>query len=296
MDFVYDRLRHVFGRDALDWFDKSYFVDWGVTLLIWFLSFLINLTPVFERDINLGDISISHPHKKNTVGSPFNHWVALLVPILVISFGGVRRRSLVAIHHGVISVCAARGLARLVTVFMKHTVDRLRPDFLDRCKWDAHEKVCTGKLEDVINGRESFPSGHSSTVFSGMTVLSLWIAGQTAAWCSNAPNEPTRIPSSRMASLSLTTIPLFWAVFVAISRVEDNRHHPEDVVVGSIIGILCAILCYNVFWPNVFAARSFTQDVTGQPRLLYTESLADRDAVNTFGLTRIEDGDIEEGV
>ena len=114
---------------------------------------------------------------------------------------------------------------------------RLRPDFLSRCKWDSVLKACTGYLDllfcldgrlilhrnpsDIVNGRTSFPSGHSSTAFSGMTVLSLWLAGQTAAWCFNAPcsSLPVR---SRLASFFLTLLPLSWAAFVAISRVEDN--------------------------------------------------------------------------
>jgi membrane-associated phospholipid phosphatase len=213
--------KRVFGHDAFDWFDRQYLVDWAVVALIWILSWLISLAPVFARDFSQEDPLIGHPYKKNTVGSQFNHWTTLLVPAAVFSLGGIISKSLPVIHHGIISVCASRGLAELITEFLKHTVGRLRPDFLARCKWDSVLQACTGTLGQIVNGRKSFPSGHSSTAFSGMTTLSLWLAGQTAAWCFNAScaSSPIR---SRLLSLSLTLVPLFWATFVAVSRMEDN--------------------------------------------------------------------------
>lgn len=116
---------------------------------------------------------------------------------------------------------------------------RLRPDFLARCQWNEILQSCTGFVDctpsspkpldssnyrtarAILDGRKSFPSGHSSTAFSGMMFLSLWIAGKTAAWCFHVPLPAASIRSSRMGSLSLTLMPLFWASFVAISRIED---------------------------------------------------------------------------
>ncbi|KAF8347859.1 lipid phosphate phosphatase 1 [Amanita rubescens] len=285
-------LRRAFGHDAVDWFNAPYFVDWGVVILTWILSWIISETPVFERGFSPQDPLIGHPHRGNTVGSMLNHWVALLVPAGVIAISGMFRKSLLMIHHGVISVCAARGLARLITVFMKHTVGRLRPDFLSRCKWDSVLKACTGNPSDIVNGRTSFPSGHSSTAFSGMTVLSLWLAGQTAAWCFNAPcsSLPVR---SRLASFFLTLLPLSWAAFVAISRVEDNKHHVEDVVVGSMIGFISSLICYHIFWPSPFSASSFKQHVLGLPRLLYSPEGWDDDRQAPFELARMDGENID---
>ncbi|KAF8634566.1 hypothetical protein AX17_004156 [Amanita inopinata Kibby_2008] len=209
------------------------------------------------------------------------------------SFGGLLRKSLLAVHHGIISVCAARGLARLVTVFIKHAVGRLRPDFLSRCKWDDALKICAGRPNIILSGRKSFPSGHSSTAFSGMTVLSLWIAGQTAAWCLGVPSSTTPI-RSRLASFSLTLPPLFWAAFVAISRLEDNRHHVEDVVVGSIIGVVVSIICYHIFWESPFSAKSFRRQDFWQPRLLYSDGEWDVDqGAGAFELTALEEDNAE---
>lgn len=111
---------------------------------------------------------------------------------------------------------------------------------------------------------------------------------------------------SRLASLFLTLLPLFWAGFVAISRVEDNvrirlcqqgdadygkqRHHTEDVVVGSMVAVMSSMICYHIFWPSPFSASSFTQDVLGQPRYLYvSEGGDDR---RPFELARLDEDSI----
>ena len=54
--------------------------------------------------------------------------------------------------------------------------------------------------------------------------------------------------------------PIAGAAFIAGSRVVDNRHHWEDVLVGSALGAGVAILAYglNFHWP--WSAKA------GQPR------------------------------
>ena len=117
---------------------------------------------------------------------------------------------------------------------------RLRPDFLARCKWSNHLKACSGyshmftndltnemlnilyrKLDKVMEGRRSFPSGHSSTAFCGMVFLSLCLAGLTGAWCLSQPAPPRSFLGSRIARISLTLLPVGFATWVAISRLED---------------------------------------------------------------------------
>lgn len=172
-------------------------------------------------------------------------------------------------------------------MLLKHKIGRLRPDFLARCQWDEVLQACTGKKDSVLSGRKSFPSGHSSTAFAGMTFLALWIAGQTAAWCFHVPKPAASLRSSRMGLLFMTLLPLSWAFFVAISRVEDYRHHKEDIIVGSTIGILSSTICYLVFWPNPFSARNFTNEHCGRPRVIYGEEFGRSDM--DFQLTRMED-------
>lgn len=76
------------------------------------------------------------------------------------------------------------------------------------------------KAQDIVDGRKSFPSGHSATAWSGMFYASLFIAGQTAAWCFYHHRSPS-ILGSRILRLILTMMPLAWALHVALSRMED---------------------------------------------------------------------------
>ncbi|KJA28042.1 hypothetical protein HYPSUDRAFT_34345 [Hypholoma sublateritium FD-334 SS-4] len=263
---------HYFGVDALDWFDRSYITDWIVVGILWFLTGAVKASPVFEREFDLEDLTISHPQKEDQVSSFFNNTTALFGPLIIAIIIGFFQRSLLIIHHGAIGICATRGLAELITEVLKHSVGRLRPDFLSRCQWDKVIQKCTGLDTTMANGRKSFPSGHSSTAFSGMFFLSLLIAGQTAAWCFNIPKAPRCFKSSRMGVFVLTILPLFWATHVAVSRLQDYRHHTEDVIAGSLLGVVCSLLCYLIFWPNPFLASSFHPEAFGQPRLLYRET------------------------
>ncbi|KAI9102532.1 phosphatidic acid phosphatase type 2/haloperoxidase [Phlyctochytrium arcticum] len=76
----------------------------------------------------------------------------------------------------------ALATAKLFTDAIKFWAGRYRPDFLSRCAWDATLKVCTGDPKIVIEGRRSFPSGHTSSMFAGMVVLALWMAGMGGVW------------------------------------------------------------------------------------------------------------------
>lgn len=259
-----------FGQDSLEWFHLSYLLDWACIGLLWFFSYIASFWTVFERDFSPEDVTISHPHRSSQISSFLNFNIALFAPLLLLIVVGCLKRSTFEIHHGTLALFAGRGLARLVTEYLKHKVGRLRPDFLARCKWDKATRLCTGEASAILDGRKSFPSGHSSTAFAGMIFLSLWVAGQTAALCP-AVTPPVKVKwlSSRMAAFLLTLIPIFWATHVAVTRVEDYRHHKEDVVIGSLIGIVSALICYLLFWPSPFRCNSFNAFGRAEPRRLY---------------------------
>ncbi|TRM57943.1 phosphatidic acid phosphatase type 2/haloperoxidase [Schizophyllum amplum] len=198
---------------------------------------------------------------------------------------GLKRRSFMDIHHGTLALASSRGLTAFVTEFVKHLVGRLRPDFMSRCQWDAVATACTGKLSAIEEGRKSFPSGHSSTAFSGMMLLSLWIAGQTGAWCFTGPPPAMSVLSSHMLRFFLAMLPLIWATWVAISRLEDYRHHKEDIIVGSLLGIGFATISYLMYWPSPLLAEG-----AHLPRMLYhDDGRREQDHFQLYGV----EGDID---
>lgn len=80
----------------------------------------------------------------------------------------------------------------------------------------------------ILDGRKSFPSGHSSTAFVGMTFIALFLAGKTAALCFNFTPSRGAFLRSRFARLCLVLLPLVFAAWVAITRVEDYVRQSSD--------------------------------------------------------------------
>ncbi|TDL26664.1 lipid phosphate phosphatase 1 [Rickenella mellea] len=281
-------VRDLLGSEA-EIMSLGYATDWVVATSFWFVASLIDQTMPFERDFSPEDPLISHPHTKGQVTSFANSILSLGIPFVCFGFAAVTTRSVAEGHHAALGIWASRGLARMITVFVKHRVGRLRPDFLARCKWNSVAKACTGKASDIIDGRKSFPSEHSSTIFAGMAFLSFWLAGKTAAWCFDASLSRRGLLSTRLGRLTLTLLPLFIATWVAITRVEDYRHHKEDVIVGSLIGLSTATLSYLTYWPSPFSRRNVAENIAGKPRMLYSGSYDDIATNNTYELTRLED-------
>ena len=71
---------------------------------------------------------------------------------------------------------------------------------------------------------------HSITLpgsFAGLGFLSLYLSGKIKAFDSQG----------HVAKLCIVILPLLLASLVGISRVDDYRHHWEDVFVGGLIGL-----------------------------------------------------------
>lgn len=86
--------------------------------------------------------------------------------------------------------------------------------------WHIHDNLYSNE-SFIIKGRKSFPSGHSSTAFSGFALLAIWSAEQLGAWAFSRPMPVHSWKSTRLGRLLLTLIPISWATFVALSRMSD---------------------------------------------------------------------------
>ena len=168
---------------------------------------------------------------------------------VVLLVSGVRN-SLFEAHHGALALFAGYELNEIATSqslpvclqrywpltftplatsdFIKQRVGRLRPDFFDRCQYDAASHLCTGPFAVVQEGRRSFPSGHSSSAFFGCVFLILFLAGKNRCFAFSTSYTQSGILHSRLLRVMLAILPLFLSFYIAISRWEDHWHHPTD--------------------------------------------------------------------
>lgn len=68
-----------------------------------------------------------------------------------------------------------------------------------------------------------------------------------------------------------------------------QRHHKEDVIAGSLIGAVSALIAYLMYWRNPFSSRTFTIGLGG-PRAVYADAELERSGrLDGFELTSMDD-------
>lgn len=161
--------------------------------------------------------------------------------------------------------------------------------------------ICRTKDEGLLNdGFSSFPSGHATYSWAGMAYLALFLSakfgvtipylspsssthravntspttttnGTTSAASPATLQPPT--PASKPAApplylLLLPLIPICVATYIASTRFSDFRHHPFDIIFGSLMGLGFSLFTYRLYhlsprrgqggsWGPRSAARAF---------------------------------------
>jgi len=134
----------------------------------------------------------------------------------------------------------------------------------DGCLNSDHELIDKG-------GRKSFPSGHTSTAFAASTFCALYSFYWLRRWGSSLQLSfgemivPSPGASVGAAFLFCWFLP---GIYVAVSRTQDYRHHPADVIVGAAIGIFITtvvFLQYYSFQPNKLRKTYPIIDIDSRP-------------------------------
>lgn len=247
-----------------------------VAFLFGLLAFFLAGKP-YVRGFYCNDQTISKPFIHSTIPSVTLVIISvamLVVAILVIEFtihyterkpkstngkgGCVSRTIKHPVFRRFVEVFAAYvlcvGAQQFAVDIGKYTVGRLRPHFLSICNPDYSKFNCTNPdgTDAYIVGdqycrwtvggkypkdsRLSFPSGHSSMAAFTAVFLILYIESEF-----RAGGSLNRIPKVFIES----AIGML-GFGCAVSRISDYKHHPMDVIVGSLIGIVVA--CMAAFW------------------------------------------------
>ncbi|EPQ58178.1 PAP2-domain-containing protein [Gloeophyllum trabeum ATCC 11539] len=239
-------------RSRLKQLAASYGPDWAVTIVVAAIFFAIDNVEGFRREFSLSDTSLRHPYAVHERVPPFAlYMIAIVSPIvLVLAINLLTVRSFWDAHNSLLGLVLGLAITGTITQFTKLTVGRPRPDVIDRCQPVpgsadpiyklSNSSICTQTDAYILkDGFRSFPSGHSSLSFAGLGFLSFYIAGKLHLF-----DKRGHAPK---AWISLA--PLAGAAMVAISRTMDYRHHWQDVLVGSILGLVMSYFSYRQYYP-----------------------------------------------
>lgn len=219
------------------------------------------------------DPDLSHPYiESQEIPLGLLLVLALLIPasgcvgVEVVRNGGSPTWS--NVRRNFMGLVQAVAFSLLVTDFTKSWVARPRPNFFAFCDYKGYRQaLATGDFESYFNltvagaigdpaacnlqknfaeATASFPSGHSSLSFAGLAFLSALLMNLLDDLVLREKWRRLLIPLLRYI---IIFFPLLAAYITAVTRVRDYWHHVDDIVMGSLIGLGCTVLSYQLHFP-----------------------------------------------
>jgi len=231
----------------------------------------------FKTGYFKNDQSIAYPYKPSTIPSMYVHAIGLVVPFSliflhhflttkpVLKASKSRFGFLIKALPTIVGYLFGVAISQLLTDLCKYNVGRLRPHFLDLCQPEitnlslvddsiqyvsADNYNCYNSNSKVTNNcktcgwdeakrthriREaylSFPSGHTSYSFQTAVFIILYLQ---AKFSNHHMMKDTLI-------IPMVQLLIFVsAIYTGITRIQDYKHHPTDVIAGALIGAFAQI-------------------------------------------------------
>ncbi|PRP81240.1 hypothetical protein PROFUN_02074 [Planoprotostelium fungivorum] len=218
------------------WWKKSYIGDYiSIAILAIAGGLIALLVPPYHRYLPPNDLTVRFPERPDIIPAWLLIIFALVLPILVFVVFQFHHKSKHDLHHAVLGLLASFCLALFVTSALKSLAGRYRPDY-----WYNPNKN--------YDSRSSFPSGHSSTSFSGLGFLSCYFSGKLHIF--------SRHTGGTLPRALLAFSPITISFFIAVSRTMDYHHNFDDIIAGGLLGAICAFFCYFLYYPSLFHVDS----------------------------------------
>ena len=99
-----------------------------------------------------------------------------------------------------------------------------------------------------LNGRRSFPSGHSATAWVIFSFTAFFLFGKLNTFLAKNRSQTIRL----LPGFSMFAI----ALWISISRTQDYRHDYYDVLCGGLIGLICGWIGYKTNYPKLNCAKA----------------------------------------
>ncbi|XP_052774841.1 phospholipid phosphatase 1-like [Mya arenaria] len=233
--------------------DVTLFLIVGIPVLFLFLRG----TPL-ERGFLCDDPKLSLPYRPETVSTTVliiaGFSISILVVLLVELLNTADQKCRHLCQNTERLVFCVRGysvflvgfvLQQLIVEFAKNQLGSLRPNFFDVCRPNFNRSLCPGYISDytctgrehgagkIRNSRQSFPSGHSS--------LSMYIAVYFSIYI----QRRLQVTFSRILKIFLQFGLVFLSLVCGLGRIQDNKHHPVDVIAGFLVGLSSAMLVFH---------------------------------------------------
>ncbi|KAF8010173.1 hypothetical protein BT93_J0964 [Corymbia citriodora subsp. variegata] len=232
---------------------RTHIYDWLILMLLVVIESLLHFIHPFYCFVGKGMMTnLKYPPKSDTVPIWAIPMYALLLPMVIFVVMYLRRRDVYDLHHAVLGLFYSAIFTAVITDAIKLAVGQPRPDFFWRCFPDGKDVydqwgnvICHGKRSVIDEGHKSFPSKHASWSFAGLGFLSLYSAGKIK----------TFDHKGHVAKLCVIFLPLLVASLVGVSRLDDHKHHQQDVIAGGLLGITVTVFCYLQFFPPPYHAQ-----------------------------------------
>ncbi|KAF2862649.1 acid phosphatase/Vanadium-dependent haloperoxidase [Piedraia hortae CBS 480.64] len=278
----------------------AYVIDWLTILVIGLATYGLSKTEPRHHVFSLVDLTISYPYIPDSISTLTLVLVALIAPAVIIflvaliavpgprasrglSRSQVLKLKLWEFEKGWAGLALSVVAAAFITQGSKNAIGKPRPDFLSRCQPDlnniaahvatgfakdlskdwqmVHSSICLQPDKSVLkDGFKSFPSGHASWSWSGLSYLFLYLCSKFAISIPHLTSEnsnlrdevqngedvhasdhPLRIRNTNAAPPVYFLIPAFvpigTAFYICSTRWAEYYHHGYDLIVGSLIGI-----------------------------------------------------------
>ncbi|KAL8725280.1 MAG: hypothetical protein Q9181_006472 [Wetmoreana brouardii] len=132
------------------------------------------------------------------------------------------------LNCGLLGLLLSQGAAFVITGALKNATGKPRPDLIDRCQ------PLAGSADPLVFGL-------SNTAFAGLFYLTIYLSAKMHVLDNRGEVWKTFI----------VMIPTLGAALIAVSRIMDARHHPFDVISGSLLGVIVAWGAYRQYFPPV---------------------------------------------
>ncbi|CAI7804638.1 unnamed protein product [Closterium sp. NIES-53] len=231
---------------------RPHILDWVVFVLITAGSIALDSVHPFQQFVNADYMQkYMYPLKPDSV--PF--WAvpvyAFGFPLLAMTVSFILRRDFIDFHSSLLGFVFNCATTFLLTNALKVSIGRPRPHFFIVCfpsgvpvYGSDGNAQCNGSSSSVMESRVSFPSGHTSMSFSGLTYAALFLAAKLQAFSARGRGQLWRLVPSACC--------LAGAASVGITRIDDYWHFPFDVFMGGLIGMVVAAICYFLHYPALF--------------------------------------------